>query len=127
MTASPAKQVIHFAGGSPWGAYSQAEMLTWAHWKTEVDLSIRVLFAALGRHDREGHARFAPKELSEILGTVDFATGERRAAHPSSVSRAIGKARGIDLIAESSNAKCLVLPRYRFQKAFGSSALCRYH
>jgi hypothetical protein len=127
MTAPPGKQVIHFAGGSSWGAYSQAEMLTWAQWKTEVDLSIRVLFAALGRHDRQGHARFAPKELVEILGTVDLSTGERRAAHPSSVSRAIGKAKGIDLIAESSNAKCLVLPRHRFQKARGSSVACRYH
>jgi hypothetical protein len=127
MTASPAKQAIHFAGGSTWGAYSQAEMLAWARWKTEVDLSIRVLFAALGRHDREGHARFAPKELAEILGTVDLATGEHRAAHPSSVSRAIGKAKGIDLISGASNAKCLVLPRHRFQKAFGSATPCRYH
>jgi hypothetical protein len=127
MTASPGKQVIHFAGGSPWGAYSQAEMLTWARWKTEIDLSIRVLFAALGRHDREGHAHFAPKELAEVLGTVDFSTGEHRAAHPSSVSRAIGKAKSLDLIAGSSNAKCLVLPRHRFQKARGSATPCRYH
>lgn len=127
MTPAPTKPGIQFAGNAAWGAYSQSEMLVWARWNQDLGLPVRVLFAALGRHDRVGHARFAPGELAEVLGIVDLTTGERRKASPSSVSRSIRKAKSIGLIAEPSNAKCLVLGQHTFQKARGSLIECRYH
>lgn len=127
MTPASTKPGIQFAGNSSWGAYSQPEMLVWSQWNEDLDLPVRVLFAALGRHDRANHARFAPGELADVLGTCDTATGERRKAHPSSVSRAIKKAKSMGLIADASNAKCLVVGRHAFQKARGSSMDCGYH
>ncbi len=90
-------------------------------------LAVRVLFAALGRHDRDGHARFRSGELADILGWIDVATGEVRSARRDTVSGAIASAKHLGYIADESGARCLVLHRRTFQKAHGRIEDCAVH
>jgi hypothetical protein len=100
---------ITFANDGPWGAYSQREMARWATEATSGPLWIRVLFAALGRHNSTGHAPFGVGELARILGRTE--------ARLDSVSGALREAKIRGFILPASNARCIVLPHYAFQKA----------
>lgn len=120
-------RAIEFSGGSEWGAYSQLEMGLFARNAAVTPLAVRVLFAALGRHDRDGHARFRVGELADILGRIDVTTGEIRRARKDTVSDAIAAAKHLGYIAEESGARCLVLHRRTFQKAHGRIEDCDIH
>lgn len=118
---------ISFAGDSQWGAYSQTELSRWSKQAEITPLAVRILFAAMGRHDSSGHARFRPGELADVLGSVDTVTGELVAARADSVSKAIRAAKHLGYITEESTVRCLVLSRHTFQKAWGSTKPCAYH
>ncbi len=118
---------IQFADGSEWGAYSQVEMARLSRMVEVTPLAVRVLFAAMSRHDRSGHARFARGELADILGSIDVATGEVRAARADTVSGAIKAAKRLGYITERSSARCLVVPRTAFQKRHGRIEDCHVH
>src|SRR5689334_13622708 len=66
---------IAFPGHSKWVAASQTAMEALAARPDISPLAVRVLFAAMSRCNRHGHAVFGPNELRELLGTVDTATG----------------------------------------------------
>lgn len=125
MTAP--RRGINFATGSEWGAYAQQEMSRWAKDGAVTPLAVRVLFAAMGRHDRNGHARFRSGELADVLGSIDVTTGEVRPARRDTVSAAITVAKRLGYIAEDSSARCLVLSRHIFQKSWGSPEPCPVH
>jgi hypothetical protein len=90
-------------------------------------LAVRVLFAAMGRHDRGGHARFRRGELADVLGSVDTATGEVMPGRSDTVSKAIKAAKHLGYVTEDSTARCLVLSPHVFQKRWGSTEPCAYH
>jgi hypothetical protein len=123
----PRRGGIAFATGSEWGAYAQAEMSRWAKDGAVTPLAVRVLFAAMGRHDRNGHARFRPGELADVLGSIDVMTGEVRTARRDSVSDAVKAAKRLGYIGEESTVRCLVLSRHCFQKSWGSADPCEVH
>lgn len=118
---------INFSGGTSWGAYSQVEMTRWAQRSDISPRAVRVLLAAMGRHDRAGHARFARGELAMILGTVDEVTGEIVPASAQRVSDAVAVAKRLCFVTEDSTARCLVLSSVAFQKAQGTQAPCPVH
>ncbi|MCZ2837091.1 hypothetical protein [Modestobacter sp. VKM Ac-2985] len=90
-------------------------------------LAVRVLFAAMGQHDRNGHARFRSGELADVLGSIDVTTDEVRPARRDSVSDAIKAAKRLGYITDESTVRCLVLSRHVFQKSWGSSDPCAVH
>jgi len=118
---------ISFASGSEWAAYAQVEMSRWAKDAAVTPLAVRVLFAAMGRHDRNGHARFRSGELADVLGSIDVTTGEVRPARRGAVSDAIKAAKRLGYITDESFARCLVLSRHTFQKSWGSPQPCAAH
>jgi hypothetical protein len=117
---------ISFGPGVPWSAFSQYEMSAWARRSDISPLAIRVLFAAMGRHNKAGHAQFNKGELAEILGDIDLTTGEVVSARSDTVSKAIAAAKHLGFISDDSTARCLVVPGYAFQKARGSD-VCTVH
>jgi hypothetical protein len=123
----PRRGGIAFATGSEWGAYAQGEMSRWAKDGAVTPLAVRVLFAAMGRHDRNGHARFRPGELADVLGSIDVTTGEIRPARRGAVSDAIKAAKRLGYITDESFARCLVLSRHIFQNSWGSPQVCAAH
>jgi hypothetical protein len=127
MTDTQRFHQIRFAGGATWGAYNQSAMLRRSSRPESGPLSVRLLFAALGRHDRAGHARFAPNELAELLSTVDARTGETAPRRADSLSQAIRLAKAVGYIESESTARCLVLSRADFQKAKGRFERCVVH
>ena len=110
---------ITFANDGRWGAYSQREMARWATTASSGPLWIRVLFAALGRHNSTGHAPFGVGELAQILGRPD--------TRLDSVSGALREAKKRQFILPASNARCIVLPHHAFQKASRDRPPCRVH
>lgn len=126
MTYAPDNR-IHFANHGPWGAYSQREMALWAMQDHKRSFAVRILFAALGRHGRTGHAQFSVGELGRILGTTEGGTGRLTPAPSYTVSKAIRAAKQRGYVTADSNARCLVLSEAVFQKASGSKAPCRVH
>jgi hypothetical protein len=118
---------IYFADNGPWGAYSQRDMARWATLDHKGSLAVRVLFAALGRHGRTGHAPFGVGELARILGSADRDTGRLAPARKDTVSKAIGAAKRQDYVTSESNARCLVLSQAIFQRASGAKTPCRVH
>ena len=118
---------IGFGPGAAWGAYSQTEMARWAQRPDISPRAMRVLMAAMGRHDRGGHARFAKGELAEWLGSADATTGLWTDASGPAVSDAIKVAKRLGFTTEESTVRCLVVPHYAFQKAQGSSVPCPVH
>ena len=138
MTASQSKLEASSATGPPmkkidfgdrveWGAYAQPAMEMWARSPDVSPMAVRVLFAALGRHDRTGHAPFRVRELAEVLSSVDRKTGALIAARPDSVSKAVRAAKELSYIADASTARCLILSPRVFQKASGGGATCWVH
>jgi hypothetical protein len=124
---TPVQRGINFATGSEWGAYAQTEMGRWAKDGAVTPLAVRVLFAAMGKHDRNGHAPFDRGELADVLGSIDVTTGEVRPARRDSVSDAIKAAKRLGFITEDSSVRCLILSRHAFQKSFGSPKPCDVH
>jgi hypothetical protein len=118
---------IRFPGGAAWGAYNQAAMMRFASRPATGPLAVRILFAALGRHDRAGHARFAPNELAQLFEWVDTETGELRPRRADSISQAIAAAKEALFIGPESTARCLVLSSTDFQKARGRIESCVVH
>lgn len=118
---------IQFAGNAEWGAYCQQEMARWAKTPEVSPLAVRVLFAAMGRHDRSGHAPFDRGELADVLGGVDVRTGEVVPARADSVSKAIKAAKHLGFVGDDSTVRCLILRRQEFQKASGPRVPCRIH
>ncbi|MFI5496939.1 hypothetical protein [Actinoplanes sp. NPDC051859] len=116
---------IQFAGNGQWVAVSQNEAYRWAGEADQEALHIRVVFAALGRMNSLGHAQFGFGELARLIGTV--AEGEVKARRRDSVSAAIKAAKKRGFIAPESNARCLVLRHYGFQKSTKDRWPCPVH
>ncbi|MGW3731350.1 hypothetical protein [Streptomyces sp. NPDC000851] len=111
---------INFGPDRPWGGVSQREFQRKAqeHWHP---LAYRVLFAALGWADRQGHAAFDPGRLAALLGK------DGKPLSDQSTNNAISRAKKCDLVSPRSGAACLVLPSYLFQKGKGAPKPCRIH
>ena len=118
---------IAFSGGAAWGAFAQVEIGRWAQRSDITPRAMRVLFAAMGRIDSAGHARWAPGELALVLGSVEQMTGVIVPAARSAVSDAIAVAKRLGMVADDSTARCLVLPDTAFQKARGPVIRCPVH
>ncbi|MEU0169466.1 hypothetical protein ABZ214_29105 [Streptomyces iakyrus] len=111
---------INFGPDRPWGGVSQREFQRKAQepWHP---LAYRVLFAALGWADRQGHAAFDPGKLAALLGK------DGKPLSDQSTNNAISRAKKWDLVSPRSGAACLVLPPYLFQKGKGAPKPCRIH
>lgn len=72
----------------------------------------RVMALAYARHHRNGHARFRPGEMAEMLVTLNPRTKELVPMNKHNVQRAILNAVEFGLIAESSGSLCLVVPAH---------------
>lgn len=118
---------ISFGPRVEWGAYSQPGMLLLARTQEVKPLAVRVLFAAMGRHDINGHAPFRPRELADILRTVDMETGEVRSAQSDTVSDALRQAKEVGYVLPESTARCVVLAPHMFQKGKGAPLHCVHH
>lgn len=112
---------ISFGAGSTWGAVSQREFRRMARDPRHV-LHYRVHFAAIGWADRHGHASFQTGQLAATLASEDAKPLSKQ-----SVNGAVQRAKKLDLVAPSSKAACLVLPRHIFQKEKGAPVACRAH
>jgi hypothetical protein len=112
---------IGFGAGVHWGAVSQTEYQRLAK-DHRHPLAYRVHFAALGWANRIGHAEFVAGDLASLL-----AVREGVPLGASSVSRAIAKARSLDLVGRDSGVRCLTLPPHHFQKAARGTNSCRTH
>ena len=123
----PPRRKIDFGNRVEWGAYAQPAMTVWAKSPDVSPMAVRVLFAAMGRHDQTGHAAFRVRELADVLSAVDKRTGQLVTARPDSVSKAVRSAKELGYIAEGSTARCLVLSPRVFQKASGRRATCGVH
>jgi hypothetical protein len=117
---------IVFGGDGSWVAVAQPQQMLLAQ-STDFDLPTRVYFAALGRMDRKGHARFRRGELMQICSMVDRATGETRRARSDSINRAIKKAIERGLLARESGNRCLVVPHFVAQANNGPFYDCPVH
>lgn len=127
LPTGPPKRKIDFGHRVEWGAYAQPAMTMWARSPDVSPMAVRVLFAALGRHDQTGHAPFRVRELAEVLSAVDKRTGQLVPARPDSVSKAVRSAKELNYITEWSTARCLVLSPRVFQKASGRRMTCGVH
>jgi hypothetical protein len=87
----------------------------------------RILFAALGRMDRLGHARFTKGEIARIVSQVDPATGEITTARADSLSKAISKAKETGYIGHDSRARCITIPHTTAQMEKGAKIICPVH
>lgn len=76
---------------------------------------LRVTFVAYGRHAANGHARLEREELRFFLVRRDGTLPDRRA-----VTRAIARAVDLELINDTSNALCLVVPSHAVQGGQGN-------
>jgi hypothetical protein len=103
---------IDFGLGVKWVAASQPTMTLWSR-NPGLGLRERVLFAAMGRVDPTGHAPFGVGELASQLGAKD-----------GSVSKAIRQAKEAGLIHADSQARCIILPGYAFQRGKGQQVSC---
>ncbi|MGY1686884.1 hypothetical protein ACI8AK_14965 [Geodermatophilus sp. SYSU D00867] len=126
-STGPPKRKIDFGDRVEWGAYAQPAMAMWARSPDLSPMAVRVLFAAMGRHDQTGHAPFRVRELADVLSVADKGTGQLVAARPDSVSKAVRSAKELGYIANESTARCLVLSPRLFQKASGRRTTCGVH
>lgn len=117
---------IQFGGEGSWVAVSQQQQMLLAQ-SPDCDLPTRVYFAALGRMDRKGHARFKRGELMRICSMIDRRTGEVRGSRSDSINRAIKKAVERGLLASDSGNRCLVVPHIVAQANNGPFYDCPVH
>jgi hypothetical protein len=127
VTVSQMSSRIGFGPGVPWAAFSQLEMGLWAQRSDIQPLATRVLFAAMSRVNRAGHAAFGKGELADMLGRLDDRTGEIVSARADTVSKAITAAKRVGFVMDDSTARCLVLPGWAFQRNSGGAASCTVH
>lgn len=89
---------------------------------------LRVACLAFGAHAANGHANFGAGQIGLVLGSVDQATGEIRPMDKHNVQRAITKAVQFGWLAESSGARCLVVPGHAITGGLGrADAACPQH
>lgn len=112
---------INFSGGDSWGAVSQTDCQRKAR-DPDLPLFLRVYFAALWKANRIGHAEFAEGALATVLADKAGKPLSRQSA-----SNAVGRAKALGLVHEGSGARCLVLPRWHFQKDGKGTAHCVTH
>ncbi|WP_433373858.1 hypothetical protein ACQPZX_02730 [Actinoplanes sp. CA-142083] len=112
---------INFGRNRPWGALSVMECQRRAK-DPRHPLVYRVHFAAIGWANQIGHAEFGPGELSQHLKDEGG-----KPLNATSLSRVLGKARDLDLVAPSSQARCLVLAHHVFQKERYGNRYCKTH
>jgi hypothetical protein len=77
---------------------------------TDVQIWLRVAFAAFARHRQNGHASFAKGELLRWMGRADPVTGEVTLVTGPRLSDAISKAVERGWLAPGSTRRCLVVP-----------------
>jgi hypothetical protein len=88
---------------------------------------VRVSALAFYRHRANGHANFGPRELGLLLGKPGE-TGSWEYVADTAVSRAIAAAKRAGWIADTSNAKCLVVPHHAVTGGMGHpSERCPVH
>lgn len=112
---------IYFA---EWGAVGADEVLTFATHQFSTPLANRLLFVAMARSNRIGHAQFGVGELRDLLGVVNKSTGELAKPSAAGISNAIASARSQGLLLEESSARCLQLPGW-WQKAGVRESNCQ--
>lgn len=117
---------IQFGGDGSWVAVSQQQQLMLAQ-TPAFDLPTRVYFAALGRMDRKGHARFNRGELIRICQMVDRGTGAVRNARSDSINRAVNQAAERGLVRLDSSNRCVVVPHVVAQANNGPFYNCPVH
>lgn len=96
-------------------AWARHYQHVWLERTAQINLPLwlRVAFLALGSHRANGHARFKPGEIAEILGGgIDPDTGEIRRLDKHNVQRAIKSAIAQRWLAEGSSSLCLVVPAH---------------
>lgn len=109
----------------PWARHYQEEWQRRAG-NPSLPYWLRVVSAAYGSHQDNGHAVFKRGELSLILGTVDRETGE--VIRYPNLERAIKDAVAYGWLAEGSFWGCLIVPAHAIKKgAHGHSPPCPVH
>ena len=90
---------------------------------------LRIASLAFARHAANGHARFAPGEIAQVLERVDKQTGALRRPHKANIQRAIRHAVDRDFLAAGSSSLCLVVPPHAVEGGLGGSAntRCPHH
>src|SRR3954468_22327950 len=83
-------------------------MSYWAADPAKGKLSVRILFAAMGRQNSLGHAQFGSGELARILGKFDPETGTITPARKDTVSRAISEAKASGYIDPRSTSRSIL-------------------
>lgn len=92
----------------------------------DIPMSLRVVYAAEGEVNRDGHAQFSPGGLAFMLGHKDKASGLWVPALPSTVTKAIRKAKDKGWIDPDSRTRCIVLSATRTSQGRGGHG-CRVH
>lgn len=103
----------------PWSRHYQ---YVWQERSADRNLPdwLRISFAALGAHRANGHARFSPGALGDLLGRVDRDTGEVIRKDKHNVQRAIRHAIKAGYLAEGSSSLCLIVPGHAVEGGFGN-------
>lgn len=115
---------IEFPGRAEWAAVNRDEMAQWATRPDITPLASRVLFAALGRCDRDGHSPFAPGELRDVLGGVDAGTGEWTPCTRQGAWQAVQQAVRYGFVHPDSQVRYIILRPSVFQNGSGASKSC---
>jgi len=88
---------------------------------------LRVAGLAFAKHRANGHANFSQGEIANRLGKRS-ADGRLIPASGPTVSNAIKRAKDYGFIAETSHARCLVVPPHAVEGGLGSEyERCRFH
>ncbi|GAA4672379.1 hypothetical protein GCM10023226_06510 [Nocardioides nanhaiensis] len=109
-----------------WGAINQREALRIARSPLQ-PMPYRVMFAAMSRANRVGHAEFAKGELADLL-KVTRGDSPSMLTVPSrqQVWGAIRRAKNLELVEETSRLRCLILSPSLWTRGTGSGR-CAEH
>jgi hypothetical protein len=112
---------------NPWSGHYQG---VWTERSQDpaLDLWLRVVALAFGRHRANRHANFAMGELCKLLSKPG-SDGKPKPISTSAVSNAIALAKKHGFIAEESMARCLVVPAHAVGYGLGGETWtpCRFH
>jgi hypothetical protein len=110
-----------------WGAVDQHQARRLARDPEVAPLYLRVALAAMGWSNLIGHAEFAQGGLAMVLQSADPVTGEISIPSRSQVNAAIKRAKGMDLIHESSTFRCLVTQVWWAKAGGKGGKTCTHH
>lgn len=116
---------IRFPDGDDWGAVSRVEARRLALGGYGIEIETRLMFLAMSKSSRIGHATFRPGEIRQLLVRPDGdgvlkPLGDR--AFGDALNRAIDKG----LIESQKSRRCLILPAQLWQQSRHGSWTCDY-